>query len=192
MSEDSDAPVLDHAYDGIQEYDNPLPGWWRMLFLGTIVFAGFYGLYFHVVGWGRTPGDHYRDALATYDEKRELRDRAELASVTEAELAQRARSREIVEHGHAVFRTRCVACHKEDGSGHIGPNLTDNFQIHGSTRLDIFKTVRGGAPGTSMIAWSEQLPASDVFAVAIYASTLRGKNLPGKAREGQPVGPLEP
>jgi cytochrome c oxidase cbb3-type subunit 3 len=188
--ENPDARLMDHAYDGIREYDNPLPGWWRMIFIGTIVFAGFYGLYFHVVGWGRSPDDGYRAALASYGDKRELRERAELASVSAEWLEQRAKLPEVAERGHEVFLVRCVSCHKEDGSGLIGPNLTDEFQIHGSTRMDIYRTVRGGAPGTPMIAWSEQLPGSDVVAAAIYVSTLRGKNLAGKPHEGHPVDPL--
>jgi cytochrome c oxidase cbb3-type subunit III len=81
---------------------------------------------------------------------------------------------------------------QDDGSGLIGPNLTDDFQLHGQSRLDIFKTVRSGVPGTAMVAWVDQMPPVDVMAVAVYAGTLRGQNLPGKAREGRPVGRLSP
>jgi cytochrome c oxidase cbb3-type subunit 3 len=183
-----DEHLLEHDYDGIREYDNPLPGWWRMLFLGTIVFAGFYGLYFHVVGWGHTPDESYRATLVTYESKKALRDQADAANVSEDLLARDAGDPRLLQHGADVFVTRCASCHTVDGRGLIGPNLTDNFQIHGSSRMDIFKTVRGGVSGTAMPAWGEQLPMTDVVAVAAYATTLRGKNLPGKPPQGDPVG----
>ena len=180
-------PVMDHAYDGIREYDNPLPGWWRACFIGTIIFAGFYGLYFHVVGWGATPDDKYRASLAQYDEGRELRERADLASTNEKSLALKAADVDTRMRGADIFANRCVTCHNPGGTGLIGPNLTDGFQIHGTTRLDIYKTIRGGAPGTAMIAWGEQLPSADIVALASYVISLRNTNQKGKAPEGVPV-----
>jgi len=91
-----------------------------------------------------------------------------------------------------VFHARCATCHTEDGRGLIGPNLTDHFQLHGESRLDIYKTVKNGVPGTAMLAWGEQLPPNDVLAVAAFVTTLRGQNLPGKAAEGLPVKPFMP
>ena len=182
--------LMGHAYDGIHEYDNPLPSWWRMLFYGTIVFAGFYALYFHVVGWGRTPDDKYRAALADYEGKRASREAADAANVNEQLLANDAQDPKVTDHGAEIFHVRCVSCHTEDGHGLIGPNLTDLFQIHGSTRMDIYKTVHDGVPGTAMLAWGEQLPATDVLAVATFVTTLRGKNVPGKPPQGDPVEPF--
>lgn len=182
--------ILDHAYDGIREYDNPLPGWWSSIFIGTIVFSGFYLLYFHVVGWGATPDDKYRGALVEYDGKRDVRERAELASIDEKTLAERVADPEVVARGTKVFAERCASCHGAAGNGLIGPNLTDEFQRHGSTRLDIYKTVRGGVAGTAMIAWGDQLPPADLVAAASYVITLRGTNVPGKQPEGLPVGPF--
>jgi cytochrome c oxidase cbb3-type subunit III len=189
---DTNERLMDHAYDGIREYDNPLPGWWRACFVGTIVFAGFYLLYFHVVGWGKTPDDKYRAALADYDEGRELRERADLATTNEQSLTQKAADVQTRSRGADIFQSRCVTCHNQGGVGLIGPNLTDSFQIHGTTRLDIYKTIRGGAPGTAMIAWGEQLPSADIVAVASYVSSLRNTNQPGKPREGVPVEPFSP
>jgi len=184
--------LMGHSYDGIREYDNPLPGWWRWIFIGTIIFAGFYGLYFHVVGWGTTPDQRYREALVAYGETRETRERAELANLTEDYLARQVADPKVVARGQEIFKQRCVSCHGPEGAGLIGPNLTDDRQLHGTTRLDIYKTVRGGAPGTAMVAWGEQLPPADVVAAASFAITLRGKRLPGKAPEGLPVQPFSP
>jgi len=183
---DDDARLMSHAYDGIREYDNPLPGWWRMIFWGTIVFAGFYGLYFHVVGWGRSPDDRYKDALAAYQTTRELRAPGG-PNVTEDMLARGAHDDEMLSKGQAIFAQKCASCHTENGRGLIGPNLTDLYQIHGTTRMDLYNAVHDGAPGTPMIAWIEQLPAQDVVAVATFVTTLRGKNIPGKEPQGKPV-----
>ena len=185
-----DARLLDHAYDGIREYDNPLPGWWRITFCATVVFAACYGFYFHVVDWGQMPGATYASALAEYDQGREQRERTDSANVSEASLAQLTSDSAVVARGAAVFTQRCVACHQPDGSGLIGPNLTDDFQLHGETRLDIFGTVRRGVPGTAMLAWGDQLPPRAIADVVAYAITLRGKNLTGKPREGLRVQPF--
>jgi len=193
----TDEPVLDesrlmdHAYDGIREYDNPLPGWWRACFWLTIVFAAGYFVWFHVGHWGSTPDARYREALADYDSKKERREAADAANVSEALLARDAGDPKVVEKGAAIFKTRCVTCHTEDGHGLIGPNLTDEYQIHGSTRMDIYTTVRGGVPGTAMLAWGEQMPPTDVVAVATFAITLRGKNIKGKEPQGHPVEPFK-
>ena len=178
--------LMDHEYDGIQEYDNPLPGWWRAAFWGTIVFAAGYVAWFHS-GHATTPDQSYRADLADYNGKRDRRELAEAANVNEELLARDAQDPKVVEHGKSVFATRCVACHTEDGHGLIGPNLTDLYQIHGDTRMDMFKTIRGGVPGTAMLAWGEQLPPTDVVAVAAFATTLRGRNIPGKEPQGHKV-----
>jgi cytochrome c oxidase cbb3-type subunit III len=187
-----EARLMGHAYDGIHEYDNPLPGWWRMIFIGTVVFAGFYWLYFHVVGWGASPETHYKQALATYDDKKALRDQAELANISEQSLAQKAGDGKILAHGKDVFAQRCASCHGPEGAGLIGPNLTDGYQIHGSSRVDIYRTVRGGAPGTAMLAWGDQLPQADVVAAAAFVITLRSTNRPGRPPQGVTVGAFAP
>ncbi len=179
-----------HEYDGIQEFDNPLPGWWRALFWATAVFAAGYALWFHG-GWAAPPTASYGAALAEYNSGKASRDAADAANVSEEILARSAADPKANEHGAQVFAARCASCHTENGRGLIGPNLTDNFQIHGATRLDIFKTIRGGVPGTAMIAWSEQMPATDVLAVAAFVATLRGKNIAGKEPQGQPVEPFK-
>ena len=187
----AEANLLEHSYDGIQEYDNPLPGWWRAIFWGTIVFAAGYWIWFHATPWHSTPDSRYRAALATYDENREARAAAEARNVSEESLREEAKNLDTVAHGAAIFKQRCVSCHTEDGHGLIGPNLTDLYQKHGTMRMDIYNTISNGAPGTAMLAWGEQMPATDIVAAAAFVITLRGKNIPGKAPEGQPVQPFD-
>jgi cytochrome c oxidase cbb3-type subunit 3 len=194
---DADAPenarLLTHAYDGIREYDNPLPGWWTSIFLGSIVFAVLYGLYFHVVDWGRTDEQRYSAALDEYQGKKALRDRAEAANVSEASIARAAQDPQLLTQGATIFKTRCASCHAEDGRGLIGPNLTDLAQVHGDTRMHLYTTIANGVPGTAMLAWGEQMSQPDVLAAAAFVVTLRGQNIRGKAPQGGKVekfGPL--
>ena len=192
-TEPSDAlPLMDHAYDGIREYDNPLPGWWSLIFIVTIVFSVIYGVYFHIGHWANTPDETYRAQLADWSEKKTIRDQAEAARVNEADLARNALDAKLVEHGAQVYAQKCVGCHKEDGRGEIGPNLTDKFQIHGKTRMDLYRTIHGGVPGTAMIAWGDQLAPAEILDVAAFVITLRGKNVPGKARQGEAVDDFTP
>lgn len=185
-----EAKLVGHAYDGIREYDNPLPGWWSVIFWATIVFAVAYVVVYHVAGWGQTPHEKYRAALAAYADEKGARDRAEAANVSDELLARRAGEPQTLADGHAVFVARCASCHADDGRGLIGPNLTDGYQLHGATRLDIYNTVKRGVPGTAMLAWGEQLAPADVIAVAAYVASLRGLNIAGKHHEGQSVEPL--
>lgn len=185
-----DARLMHHDYDGIREYDNPLPGWWSAIFIGSIVFAICYGFYFHVANWGGTIESRYQATLAEYQEKKVLRDRAEAANVSEDVLARNSTSGDVLAAGLAVFKTRCVSCHGPEGAGLIGPNLTDLRQIHGTTRMDLYTTINGGVPGTAMLAWGEQMPQTDILAVASFVTTLRGKNIAGKEPQGQPVQPF--
>lgn len=184
---DEQTRLMAHSYDGIQEFDNPLPGWWRAIFWGSIVFAAGYWVWFHVGHWGTTPDQTYNLALSEYNDKRSLREAAEAKNVNEEMLARNSHDPAVIEHGAQIFASRCVSCHTADGHGLIGPNLTDNYQIHGSTRMDIFNTVKNGAPGTAMLAWGEQMAATDVVSVASFVITLRGKNVPGKEPQGNPV-----
>jgi cytochrome c oxidase cbb3-type subunit 3 len=183
-----DAPLLEHAYDGIREYDNPLPGWWRAMFWGTIVFAAGYFIWFHVADRGESPDARYREDLAVYESKRAEREAADAANVSEDLLARNAQDTSVVQHGSEIFGSRCASCHSVDGRGLIGPNLTDLYSLHGTTRMDMFTTIKNGVSGTAMPAWGEQMAPADVVAVATFATTLRGKNVPGgKAPQGSPV-----
>ena len=100
-----DARLMHHDYDGIREYDNPLPGWWSAIFIGSIVFAICYGFYFHVANWGGTIESRYQATLAEYQEKKVLRDRAEAANVSEDVLARNSTSGDVLAAGLAVFKT---------------------------------------------------------------------------------------
>jgi cytochrome c oxidase cbb3-type subunit 3 len=180
--------LLDHSYDGIREYDNPLPSWWSIVFGATVAFAFLYFAYYNIAGWGHSPSDNYKVALAGWQSIYKAGPGGGGGpSVTEEMLAAGGENPEVVARGAEVFAARCIGCHGANASGQIGPNLTDLFQLHGTTRMDLYATIVGGVPGTAMIAWSETLKPTEVISVATFVSSLRGKNLTGKEPQGKPV-----
>jgi cytochrome c oxidase cbb3-type subunit 3 len=175
-------PVLQHEYDGIQEYDNPLPGWWSGIFVLTIVFAVVYWF------WPKSSDQAaFDEDWREYAAQKAMHDETAKVDVTEELLASLAADPAALSTGGQLFTQNCVGCHLADGSGQVGPNLTDEFQIHGHSRLDIYQTIHDGVPEKGMITWSATMPDRDMAVVAAYVSTLRGKNLPGKPPEGPKV-----
>lgn len=185
-----DGQILDHQYDGIQEYDNPLPGWWSATFVITIIFSAGYLYWYHLGGPGKSIHEVYAADEKDYEQKRMEREAQDLSSISEATIASAAANAEMQKRGQEIFVGTCATCHKPDGSGLIGPNLTDNNQKNGSTRMDIYAVVRNGVPNTAMVPWGAQMKPADILAVASYVTTLRNKPLPGKEPEGAPVGPF--
>ncbi len=178
---------FDYDYDGIQEYDNPLPRWWVYLFIGTIIAAVVYIPYFHF-GPGQLPTAAWQ---ADMDEWNRLHPPVPLPD--EAELAALAQQSGMPERGRQVFATRCVSCHAIDGGGQVGPNLTDDYAIHGWSRELITRVVNDGVPSKGMIPWGPQLSREDVVAVALHAYALRGTTpLSPKAPQGDPIGGPKP
>ena len=93
-----------------------------------------------------------------------------------------------IENGHTIYAKYCAACHRIDGGGLVGPNLTDDYWIHGSNYCDTVKVIWNGVPEKGMLAWKRQgLKPGDVINVASYIYTLRGAKLatPGKPPENQ-------
>ena len=92
-----------------------------------------------------------------------------------------------IEKGKQIFQNNCVACHRDDGGGNtIGPNLTDEFWIHGGERESITSTIQNGATNTSMPAWANILTSDDIQQVTSYVLSLQGTNPPdGKGPQGE-------
>src|SRR5688500_19115992 len=106
----SDAELIDHAYDGIREYDNPLPGWWYTSFWLAIVFAAGYWVWFHVADWGNTPDAKYKVALAEYVAQKGQREKAELREISEDYFASNATNPATNAKGQEIFTARCARC----------------------------------------------------------------------------------
>jgi cytochrome c oxidase cbb3-type subunit 3 len=193
VSDSHDAPLMHHEYDGIQEHDNPTPRWFMGIFLGCIAFAAAYLGYYWIAGLGGTREESFQHEWAEYEADRKAALATEVIDVSEDTLKAAALDPDTVAHGHQVFVEKCTGCHTDNGRGLVGPNLTDTFQIHGATRMDIFNTVTQGVVEKGMVAWGEVLPQHDILAVAAFVTTLRGTNVPGgKPPQGEKVGAFTP
>jgi cytochrome c oxidase cbb3-type subunit 3 len=169
--------LLAHEYDGIEEYDNPLPGWWSWIFVATIVFSLGYWLYYQI-GPGPTVIAQYDDEMRAAAERQAKLAPPPGVGVTEEALRALARDTRVVAGAREVFATRCMPCHGPEGQGVIGPNLTDDYWIHGRTLVEIRRTISEGVPDKGMVPWKDQLKPDEISALAAYVSTLFGTNPP--------------
>jgi cytochrome c oxidase cbb3-type subunit 3 len=175
-SSDDQDHVLDHSYDGIQEYDNPLPRWWLALFWATIIFAPLYILYFHF-GGGMLGVERYdQEMIAFYDKQAE--ELQAKGNINENTLAGLMADPSMTNNGKKIFQSKCATCHGMFGEGGIGPNLTDDYWLHGGQLMNIYTTIREGVPTKGMLAWERQLRPAELMAVAAYVGTLLGSEPP--------------
>lgn len=177
--------LLDHVYDGIQEYDNPMPRWWVLIYWGTFWFSLVY-IFHYWIGNGETVQEKYVQEMDVVNAERAKE--ALSQTVSEESLAQVKADPASLAQGAQVFASRCAACHLEKGQGSIGPNLTDDSWIHGQgSMMDIYHVVSEGVLEKGMPAWNRQLTPAELRQVVAFAATLVGTNVPGKAPEGQKV-----
>ena len=177
--------MMDEDYDGITELDNNVPPWFNILFYGTIVFAFVYILNYHVLGFGSLPLQEYTDEVTAANFKREelIRTGAFINENSVVLLTDKA----ALDNGKQIFVANCVPCHGNNAEGTVGPNLTDQFWIHGGGIKNVFKTIKYGVPAKGMIAWQNQFKPKSMQEVSSYVLSLQGTNPPnGKAPEGQP------
>lgn len=186
MTEISDKDLLDHNYDGIQEYDNPTPGWWTWIFVGTIAFSVVYLLVMFLTGEQLSPQALYQK---DYTELLKLQ-YGELGDVKPdaATILKLSKDTKWVGVGGSIFRSNCISCHGTDGSGMAAPNLTDDNWINVKKVEDIADVVTKGRKNGTMPAWANRLQPVEVVLVSSYVASLRGTNLQsigGRAKEGE-------
>jgi cytochrome c oxidase cbb3-type subunit 3 len=171
--------MLDHDYDGIKELDNKLPPWWVYMFYATIIFGVFYIWYYHM-GSGELQEKEYQSQLAEAEIQMKL-----AASKVDENSVTLLTSADKIKSGEAIYTANCAPCHGKKGEGGVGPNLTDDYWIHGGSIKEIFKTVKYGVPVKGMIPWQTQLGPGQIQEVSSYIKTLRGTNPPNpKAAQG--------
>ncbi len=176
--------LLDHDYDGIKELDNVLPPWWVYMFYITIVFAFVYLLRFHVFN-DYTQAEEFETEMAI------ARAEVEKYKLTAPDLMDKNKVTLLTDAtalavGKKLYEVNCVACHRADGGGSIGPNLTDNQWILGGGIKNVFNTLmEGGREGKGMVPWKATIKPSDLQKVASYLLSLQGTNpKDAKAPEG--------
>jgi len=188
---------FEHEYDGIRELDNVLPPWWVWLFYSTIIFSVVYLIHYHIspikalekigfVGPGVGQEELYKMEMEQAEKEKQAYLAQMANKVNEENVTALTDENEIIQ-GKEIFLTNCATCHGKEAQGGAGPNLTDDYWLHGGGIKNIFKTIKYGVPEKGMIAWESQLSPKQIQQVASYILTLRGTNPPG-AKE--PLGEL--
>ena len=171
-----------HVYDGIEEEDNQLPGWWLFILFTTIVFGLGYWWAYHSMGWLPGPGAEY-----AAEHQAQLQKLASSEAVSDDALLALTKDPAIVAEGKQTFTTTCASCHGAEGQGLVGPNLTDGYHLHGPKPMNVLDAVSKGFPEKGMPPWGPVLGPKRARSAAVFVLTLRGKNLPGKAPQGEPA-----
>ncbi len=172
--------LLDHDYDGIHEFDNDLPPWWKYGFAFTTVFAVCYLTYYHVLKTGQLQGAEYATEMqqaallvaTTSDDPNQLTTYTALTAP--AELSS----------GKGLFTTNCAPCHGASAEGKVGPNLTDEYWLHGGEVNHIYRTIKFGVNGKGMVAWKGKLSGKQILQVSSYILSLQGSK-PANAKPPQ-------
>ncbi|WP_300436893.1 cbb3-type cytochrome c oxidase N-terminal domain-containing protein [Christiangramia sp.] len=174
--------VLDHNYDGIKELDNNLPPWWLYGFYASIVFAGIYMARYHIFDGSSQREEYLTEITEAREAVEEYKKNAN--GLIDANTVELLTGEEDINRGKATFEANCVACHKIDAGGGIGPNLVDSYWILGGGIKNVFNTIsEGGRTGKGMIAWKTDLKPEEIAQVASYVLSLHGST---------PADPKEP
>ena len=191
MSNRKEPLLLEHEADGIKELDNLLPRWWVWLFYLSILFAIIYMVYYHVLGWGDLQIAQFDKEFARGEQIKAAALAKFEASLTSLEPLTDA---VVLAQGKQTFTMLCAPCHRADAGGLVGPNLTDDYWIHGATFVDNLKIIINGVPEKGMLSWKSMLKPSEIHAVASYIYTLRGTKPenPKPPENLAPQGPPQP
>jgi len=181
--ENEEEIMLNHDYDGIRELDNDLPPWWKYGFYLTIVVAVVYLINYHVARTGDLQVAEYNKEVEKGKQEvaEFMKNAANNVDETNVKMLEGAE----LESGKQVFISTCAACHGKLGEGGVGPNLTDQYWMHGGSLRDIFKSIKYGWADKGMKSWKEDLSPVQIAQIASYVKTIYGSNPPnGKAPQG--------
>lgn len=165
--------ILDHNYDGIRELDNDLPPWWKYGFYFTIVVAVIYILNYHVIGGGHLQSDEYNASMYMAKMAKEEYQKMNANNVNESSVTLLTDKAEIAK-GETMYKENCFACHGKLGEGGVGPNLTDDYWLHGGGIKDIFISLKYGWPDKGMKSWQADFSPIQIHQIASYIKTLNG------------------
>ena len=173
--------IQGHDYDGIHELDNRMPPWLQSLFVSTVIIAIFYATYYFG-GFGDFQIAELDKEIAQADIEKKAYLEKVGSSMDENTVTVLTEQVEI-DHGKTIFQEKCTACHGPEAGGSVGPNLTDNYWLHGGGVKNLFKVIKYGVPEKGMISWEKQLSPTDIQKVASYVLSLKGT---------KPANPKEP
>lgn len=176
--------MMEHEFDGIAELDNPTPAWFMGLFYATVIFAVVYLLNYHVFEWSPLQDEEYAiEMKAAETEKAAFL--AKSGNLIDENSVKESTDAAVIAAGKAVYAQNCIACHGAAGEGTVGPNLADEYWLHGGTVNAIFKTIKYGVPEKGMISWEKTLTPKQTSDVSNFILSLKGTNPPNpKAPQG--------
>lgn len=180
--------VMEHKFDDIAELNNPTPAWFMVLFYATIIFAIGYLLNYHVFGYGKLQDEEYVAEIeqAAEDKAAFLANPVNASAAVNENNVVQSKDDAVLKSGASLFANRCTPCHGEHGEGVVGPNLTDEYWLHGGQIKSVFKTIKYGVPEKGMIAWEKSLSAQQISDLANYILSLQGTKPAGaKAPQGE-------
>lgn len=175
--------VMEHSYDGINELNNPTPKWFMYLFYASMLFAVGYLLNYHVFHIGQLQYDEYKTEVAIADKAKAVW-LAKAANQVDEKTVKLSTDAAVLASGKAIFAERCAPCHGDHAQGVVGPNLTDDYWLHGNKINDVFKTIKYGVSAKGMPIWEKQLSPKQIADVANYIKSLHGSN-PANPKEPQ-------
>jgi cytochrome c oxidase cbb3-type subunit III len=178
--------MLDHNYDGIRELDNHLPPWWKWLLYGSIVWAGIYLVVYHVTGSLPLMDGEYQNEVALAEEQKAKFLASNPPVAIDESALEYVADEAILKKGRTIYVTNCASCHLADGQGSIGPNLTDDYWLHGGSITDIYTVIKNGVQEKGMIPWGPVLSPEQIRDVSFYIKSIHGTNPPNpKAPQGE-------
>ncbi len=164
--------LFDHEYDGIKELDSKIPPWFTWLFYITIFFGIYYMLHYHVFNTGQLMAEEYTEEMNIAAAEKEAL--MESGAFVNEETVTLLTEEPALLSGKAIYDANCVACHANDGGGIVGPNLTDEYWIHGGGIKNVFKIIKYGVVEKGMISWQTQLNPNQMQEVASYVLSMQG------------------
>jgi cytochrome c oxidase cbb3-type subunit 3 len=178
------APDVGHIYDDIRELDNRIPPWFNYLFGITVIFAFVYMTDYHVLGISKLSTDEYLEEVVAANLQKKIM-LAAGGTINENTLVA-LKDVESLKEGGEIFQKFCISCHGPQAGGIVGPNLTDEYWIHGGGIKNVYNTIKKGVPGKGMISWELVFSQRQIQNIGSYVLSLQGTNpLGGKAPEGQ-------
>lgn len=180
--------LMSHEYDGIREYDNPTPGWWHLIFLGTLVYSFMYVMWYALSpvalsneqAWQKKQVAEYQKVFGTLGN----------LQGDEATIVKLMNDGKLMSVAQGMFISNCSACHGKDGGGINGVNLCDDSYKNAKNITELYKVISTGANAGAMPAWSDRLGNNERVLLAAYAASLRGTTPANpKAAEGEKIAP---
>lgn len=165
--------MLEHDYDGIRELDNSLPPWWKYGFYLTILVSIVYLYRFHVSHAGPSSLQEYADEMKQADAEHAAYLANAANKVDENTVTLLTASTDL-DAGKQIFESTCFACHAKDGGGGVGPNLTDDYWLHGGSIKDVFKSIKYGWQDKGMKSWQNDFSPKQIAQIASYVKSLHG------------------